>query len=226
MTPPQHGKQAFQPAPRQVKQSSKRTPCASPSVKNVIKHAPHAPRQVKQSSKRTTCASPSVIWLILLSLLILPNPATARKIKTKHAIQKQLQKPEKDTENQDQDSIISISTDSLIFVEKIHPNIHFYGFDKTVTSNLESFFISNGLDKTVKAIEIEITYSDMKGRQLHKRTVSIDCSIPPGETMRNDIKSWDTQKSFYYHKSAKPKRQATPFTAKITLLSIILHNAL
>ncbi|MDE6785936.1 MAG: hypothetical protein K2J46_02710, partial [Muribaculaceae bacterium] len=70
-------------------------------------------------------------------------------------------------------------------------------------------------------MEIEITYFDMQGRQLHKRTVPLSVNVPPHETIRTDIKSWDTQKSFYYHKSAKPKRQATPFNVKLRLLSLI-----
>ena len=115
-----------------------------------------------------------------------------------------------------------MATDSIAFRDSIHPAIRFYGFDKTVGSNTESFFISNGLKEALYGLEIRLTYTDMKGRQLHRRTVSIDTSIPAGETLRTDIKSWDTQKSFYYHKSIKPKRQATPFDVKIDLLSVTL----
>lgn len=159
----------------------------------------------------------------LCAILVMPG-AEARKIKTKHSIPKKSQTSPKETPEAAQDSIISISSDSITFVEKILPAIRFYGFDKTATSNLESFFISNGLDKDLRKMEVVITYFDMKGRQLHKRTVTLDCDLPAGETKRYDIKSWDTQRSFYFHKSAKPKRQATPFTAKITLLSITLSE--
>lgn len=119
-----------------------------------------------------------------------------------------------------QDSIVSFSSDSITFMEKVLPAIRFYGFDKTITSNLESFFISNGLDKEISKMEVAITYFDMKGRQLHKRTVTLDCDLPAGQTKRYDVRSWDTQRSFYFHQSVKPKRQATPFSVKIDLLSI------
>lgn len=177
------------------------------------------------SSKHIPCAFHLILWLsfTILSLIFITNPAEARKIKTKHPIAKQSATSIKSNNSETSDSIISLTTDSLTFTEKIRPNIHFYGFDKTATSNLESFFISNGLDNTITGMEIEITYFDLKGRQLHKRKVSIDCSIPAGETMRTDIKSWDNQKSFYFHKSAKPKRQATPFNVKIELLSLTLR---
>lgn len=145
----------------------------------------------------------------------------ARKIKTKHTILKQTVKTIK-AENRD--SIISIATDSVTFVDKIRPAIRFYGFDKTVTSTVESFFIVNGLKDDIKGMEIQVTYFDMQGRQLHKRIVNIVCDIPAGETKRTDTKSWDTQKSFYFHQSVKPKRQATPFTVKLDLISLVLDS--
>lgn len=160
-----------------------------------------------------------VISILLLLLFIWPS-ANARKIKTKHAIPKQSEKSIKANSQEFSDSIISLSTDSITFSEKILPAIRFSGFDKTVASTQESFFISNGLDDSITGMEITITYFDMKGRQLHKRDVNIDIDIPPHETMRTDIKSWDTQKSFYFHQSAKPKRQATPFNVKITLIAL------
>ena len=147
--------------------------------------------------------------------------AEARKIRTKHSIPKGTEKSVtvKDVE---QSACISIATDSIAFCDSIRPAIRFYGFDKTVGSNTESLFISNGLKSALSGLEIRITYTDMKGRQLHKRTVKIDTPIPAAETMRTDVKSWDTQKSFYYHKSVKPKRQATPFDVKVELLSVTL----
>ncbi len=144
----------------------------------------------------------------------------ARKIKTRHAIPKQT---EKSIKAESSDSILSLSTDSLAFVDKILPAIRFYGFDKTVGSNVESFFISSALDKEISGMEIQITYYDMHGRQLHKRLIPLSVKIPPQETIRTDTKSWDTQKSFYFYQSVKPKRQATPFSVKIDLLSLPLH---
>ncbi len=143
--------------------------------------------------------------------------AHARKIKTKHSSPKQT---EKTIDASSSDSIVSLSSDSLIFVDKIRPGIRFYGFDKIVTSTIESCFITNRLPDDIKGLEMQITYFDMQGRQLHKRNVEIKCDIPSGETKRTDFKSWDTQKSFYFHQSVKPKRQATPFSVKIDLLSI------
>ena len=151
--------------------------------------------------------------------------AEARKIRTKNSIPKtQTTAFLTGASGQSEYKSISMASDSIIFCDSIRPAIRFYGFDKTVTSNIESFFISNGLDEEISAMEIDITYTDIKGRQLHKRTVSLDSFLPPGETRRFDIKSWDIQKSFYFHQSVKPKRQATPFDVKIELLSIELDS--
>lgn len=146
----------------------------------------------------------------------------ARKIKTKHSIPKQAAAQYADSDFPK--STISIETDSIYFCSRVNPAIRFYGFDKTATGTQESFFVSNGLDRPISEMELQITYLDMKGRQLHRRNVRLECDIPGGETKRIDIKSWDSQKSFYYHKSIKPKRQATPFRVRIELISATLHG--
>lgn len=148
--------------------------------------------------------------------------STGRKIRTKHSVPKKTEKALA-AEDAEQHKSISSYSDSIAFCDSIRPAIRFYGFDKTISNNNESFFISNGLKEALAGLEIQITYYDMKGRQLHRRTVGIDTKIPAGETLRTDIKSWDTQKSFYFHKSSKPRRQATPFDVKIELLSVSIN---
>ena len=158
-------------------------------------------------------------------LFCLSESSHARKIKTRHSIPKETRKSSAIESAAVSETVtVPLVADSLAFCDSIRPAVRFYGFDKTITSTQESFFISNGLDNTIKNLELVITYTDMKGRQLHKRTVSLECEIPSGETKRADIKSWDTQKSFYYHKSLKPKRQATPFDVRIQLTSLILKH--
>ncbi len=172
--------------------------------------------------RRSYISALAVLTIVMLFIFVSPE-ANARKIKTKHTVSK-MTGTEKETRDNGQ-SLIVFTADSMIFEEKVKPFIRFYGFDKTVGSSVESFFISNGLEMPIDGLEIEIIYSDMKGRQLHKRRVILDINVPPGETIRTDVKSWDSQKSFYFHQSAKPKRQATPFDAKIDLISVCLPTA-
>lgn len=158
--------------------------------------------------------------VVILAIFLTALPAGARKIKTKHSIPKGPYGQSDGDVKIDGVNVISLSSDSIDFCNRIIPGIRFYGFDKTVGSSIESFFIVNGLDSPLVGLEIEITYVDMKGRQLHKRSVTVECDIPAGETKRVDTKSWDTQKSFYFYQSVKPKRQATPFDVRLRLLSV------
>lgn len=104
--------------------------------------------------------------------------------------------------------------------------IAFSGYEKTLSSNKESFFATNHTDSLITRLNIEITYLDMKGRQLDTRSVSLDTDFPPGETRRFDISAWDRQKVFYYHLSPTPRSaHATPYNVTIHLISaLIQHN--
>lgn len=147
--------------------------------------------------------------------------ADARKIRTKLPVK--YVEAKSDMESPEPGGRIIINeNDSAGIFDRINAKIRFYGFDKTVGASKESFFIINGSDTTLTSAIVEITYFDMHRRQLHQATMPIDCIIPAGETRRVDIKSWDTQKSFYFHQSAKPRRQATPFDVTIRLKSVTL----
>lgn len=90
------------------------------------------------------------------------------------------------------------------------------GFDKRAEATVESFFVTNTTDRRLVGLDFTLTYLTLEGKQLHSRHVEIDCDIPPGETRKFDIRSFDRQKSFYYHKSQAPvRRRATPFRISV-----------
>ena len=95
----------------------------------------------------------------------------------------------------------------------------FFGFDKPLNSAHESFFITNTLDIDIAGVDLEIEYLTTDSLPLHKRIVKIECNVPKKETRKVDIESWDKQKSFYYHKSSKPRKQATSFLVRFRLIS-------
>lgn len=100
------------------------------------------------------------------------------------------------------------------------------GFDKTLASRRESFFVSNLMDSAdLVWLSMRIDYLDMSGRQLHQRRARVRCDVPPGQTRRVDIPAWDIQKVYYYHKS-EPRRRvmaaAAPFDISITVDSIAI----
>ena len=90
--------------------------------------------------------------------------------------------------------------------------IGFSGFDKKIGSSTESFFITNNTNRTMTALTLYVDYLTLDGRQLTKKFYKLNCNIPPGETRKVDIESWDTQRSFYYEKSAPAHGGGTPFT--------------
>lgn len=156
--------------------------------------------------------------LLFITCFCFANDFYARKIKSKLPIK--VGKTENNVPISDNSQFLTSVSDSSANFNDFRNKIKFYGFDKTASSSIESFFVSNQLNLTLKRITLEITYFDLQKRQLHSQSVSFDCDIPSGETRRQDIKSWDTQKAFYFFQSAKPRRQATPFSVSFNLKSV------
>lgn len=96
------------------------------------------------------------------------------------------------------------------------------GYDKTLNSRMESLFVSNRLQRDITELELLITYSDMKGRMLHKAVRRIRAIVPAGETRRIEFSSWDKQNTFYYHKGRAPRtKNVTPYKVSCEVLSYI-----
>jgi len=72
-------------------------------------------------------------------------------------------------------------------------------YDKPLRSNYETFFVTNRHSRTIVRITIDIDYIDMNGSQLHSRSVTVECEIPPGATRQLHTRAWDRQKAFYHH---------------------------
>lgn len=106
-------------------------------------------------------------------------------------------------------------TDSLTLAA----DIRLSGYDKTRESSTESIFVTNQGTSTLLSLKLRVEYKDMDSRQLHQRTVSINCRIPSGETRMLSFRTWDTQHSFFFHRSRRPARtQATPYDVVVTVL--------
>lgn len=101
--------------------------------------------------------------------------------------------------------------------------IIFSGFDKKLNSSSESFFITNNTDRVLTEVEVSIEYLTPDGRQLHKSFHEVKCDIPAGETRKIDIKSWDSQHSFYYVKSAPSRGTGSPFIVRFSPVACYLR---
>lgn len=108
--------------------------------------------------------------------------------------------------------------------EKTADYLSIKGYDKPLRSSRESFFVVNTAGDSIDAFVVTITYFDTQGRMLHRRTQHINTLVPAGETRQISIRSWDTQKAFYYLRSSSSARaqQATPYDVDLSVDSIFI----
>lgn len=169
-----------------------------------------------------------LFFFIILAALSFCFEADARKVKqslrvdTKTDKQNHLSKKSTDIKASEENGFIytvkgygtfSLPLDSVIFS----------GYDKPATATKEAFLVTNKTDVRLLEITVSVTYKDMKDRMLHKRSSTVKCNIPPGETRKLEFPTWDSQMSYYYFRSAEPKRTATPYKVEITPLSFRLQ---
>ncbi len=99
------------------------------------------------------------------------------------------------------------------------------GYDKPNTATRETFFVTNHLggDSLLLWLEVELTYTNLAGRLLHKRIVAKPCSIPAGETRLLEIPSWDRNNNFHYYRSTPPQRRPSiPYRVTSRPLRLLL----
>lgn len=100
--------------------------------------------------------------------------------------------------------------------------VRFSGYEKTLRSNRETFFVTSLVDREIAAVGFRISYFDSSGRLLHKVSHRKYVAIPPGETRRIDIPSWDKQFTFYYAGSPVPRVSAIPYNITISSDTVIV----
>lgn len=98
-------------------------------------------------------------------------------------------------------------------------------YDKPLRSNYETIFVTNRHQRKLVQITINIDYIDMNGSQLHSRSVTVECEIPPGATRQLHTRAWDRQKAFYHHTTrSKPRSpHARPYKVVVTPVSLLLE---
>lgn len=112
-----------------------------------------------------------------------------------------------------------------VFTSADSTRLSFKGYEKTLRSSKESFYVTNKSDSTLERLILSINYLDMAGRQLDRRTIEVDIDMGAGETRRVDVASWDAQKVMYYYRSPKPKaEQATPYKVRIQLVAALKNR--
>lgn len=96
------------------------------------------------------------------------------------------------------------------------------GYDKPLRSACEAMFLTNASQLDITGVELEIHYFDLQGRELHHRTVWVECDLPPQATRRVECRSWDRQHTFYYSKGPKPGvDRVTPYEVRVRPLRAV-----
>lgn len=146
----------------------------------------------------------SGLFTVMLFIIVCTATTEARKVKL------QL-KPPQSPETVVTSGMIEVTADSATSAPYSLTMISFSGYDKEAPANVESFFITNNTDRTLKSLTLTIRYRTLDGRSMHSRNVTLSLDIEPGATARADIKSWDLQHTFYYHRGNRPRKKATPY---------------
>ena len=141
-------------------------------------------------------------------VLILAMLVAASAIATDKTTRKRLRRAEPMVES------VVADTSRMVVVDSAR--VSFKGYDKPLRSSRETFFAVNVDTISVEGLYLTITYSDMQGRMLHRRSCSVEVSIPAGETRSVSLPTWDGQRAFYYYLSPRPQR-ASATAYKITM---------
>lgn len=104
-------------------------------------------------------------------------------------------------------------------------SISLYGYEKTQTSTKETFFVRNHSNEDISELRITLTYSDLHGALLHRRDVDINLDLAAGETRFTSIKSWDSNKLWFYTGTqARHNAYSTPFDVSYKIVYVIKNS--
>ena len=158
-------------------------------------------RQAVSRARNTTCPKIPVKTVLVIALLLTALSASADKTTRKNLKERRIEPTE-----------ATVAADTVTLSPGM---VALSGYDKPLRSNKESLYVTNATRRHLLYVEIEITYFDESGRQLHKRTAKQNVDIPAGETRQLTFPSWDKQRNMYYTLSGKPRTSnGTPYTVK------------
>lgn len=161
----------------------------------------------------------SIAVLLSLVMLMAVGEINARKIRYKAPYPKERNAAETRAE-----SNVEAAADS-VYIVAMADSIILSGYDKTLGSAKESFFIVNRSSRPIESVDVELTYTDVATRQIiHRRRVTIEEAVPPGEGRRVDVPSFDTQRTFYYVHGKRPRKGGKPFSVSLRLAGLTLKG--
>lgn len=149
--------------------------------------------------------------LLFAMALLLALPVAGRRVKLRH----DLKSGESTVVTADDRYITSADTLSMV---------RCFGYDKPLSANKESLFLTSSLDSdTIAGVRLRLTYKTTAGQLLHERDVDVEQTVAPHATVRLQLKSWDATNTFYYYKTPPRKSENyTPYKVTVTPLRLWL----
>jgi len=112
----------------------------------------------------------------------------------------------------------SVSDSDSIALLQVNPAaVTLRGYNKRASDSRESFLVTNNLKTRISTIRLLLRYSTLNGEMIHERNVTVPVDLAPGQTRLVSVRTFDTQRVYYYYGSSKPRKQATPFTVAFRL---------
>lgn len=123
---------------------------------------------------------------------------------------------------QERKAAVSAGVNPATWTEPDSGSILVRGFAKPLHSNYETMYVTNQGSRTLTALKLNLEYSDMAGRQLHRRSDTTNVTLEPGQTRRIELKSFDRQQTCCYEKSRSPRTRGpqTLFTVRVLVDSV------
>lgn len=154
-----------------------------------------------------------LLWLFASALVAMPLMGRRTNTQPARAL-----KPRAEYE------VTKSSANSVVHKATAPGDFDVAGYDKPLKSRRETMLVTNRTDMDVDSLYLTIDYCDLKGRQLHHRSLWVSGDIPAGETRLIEVRAWDVQGSYVYRHSAKPRSLHTPYDVTVSIDSVVVKR--
>lgn len=97
--------------------------------------------------------------------------------------------------------------------------ISMHGYSKQLGDTRESFVLRNETQNYhISRVTLRLVYSLEDGHQIYRRKEVIECDLAPGASRQITIKSFDSDKRYYYFQTHPKRGAGTPYRVQYDVL--------
>ena len=97
--------------------------------------------------------------------------------------------------------------------------VSMHGYSKRLGDAKESFILRNETHNYhISRVVLKIQYTTEDGTLIHSREECLECNLQPGSTQIVTIKSFDSNKSYYYYTMPPKRASGTPYRVQYDVL--------